>query len=111
MITILDGGMGGERLRRSDSKPTGLWSAEALLRAPEQVAPVHRAYIDAGSQVITTNSYSSIPSTHSAPRGSPTGAAARGHPEPGRTRRAGTNRIGDRLSRSRRPHGQRALTA
>lgn len=62
MITILDGGMGGELLRRSDTKPTGLWSAEALLRAPEQVVEVHRDYIDAGSQVITTNSYSSIPS-------------------------------------------------
>jgi S-methylmethionine-dependent homocysteine/selenocysteine methylase len=61
-ITIMDGGMGGELLRRSTTAPTGLWSAQALIDSPETVALTHRAYIDAGSRFITSNSYSSIPS-------------------------------------------------
>ncbi|MFP6629165.1 MAG: homocysteine S-methyltransferase family protein [Myxococcota bacterium] len=62
MITIMDGGMGGELLRRSGTAGTGLWSAQALISAPEDVIDTHRDYIQAGARIITTNSYSSIPS-------------------------------------------------
>ena len=62
MITILDGGMGQELIRRGAAKRTKLWSAQALLDAPELVADVHRDYIDAGARIIITNSYSTIPS-------------------------------------------------
>lgn len=61
-LTILDGGMGGELIARGQSKKNGLWSAEALLAAPETVAAVHRDYVKAGASVIITNSYSTIPS-------------------------------------------------
>ena len=61
-ITILDGGMGGELARRGASNRNELWSAQALLDAPDVVAQVHRDYIEAGAQIITTNSYSTIPS-------------------------------------------------
>ena len=37
------------------------WSALALLEAPEFVSRVHRAFIDAGADVITTNSYAVVP--------------------------------------------------
>ena len=62
MVTILDGGMGGELVRRGAGSEGGLWSAAALVHAPQAVVEAHRAYIEAGARVITTNSYSSIPS-------------------------------------------------
>ena len=61
-LTILDGGMGGELIRREATPRDGLWSAQALLEAPDLVAEVHRDYIEAGARVIITNSYSTIPS-------------------------------------------------
>jgi len=61
-ITILDGGMGQELLRRGHRGSQGLWSAQALIDAPDVVADVHRSYIDVGARVITTNTYSTVPS-------------------------------------------------
>ena len=60
-LTILDGGMGGELIRRGFPSG-GLWSAKALLENPEVVQAVHEDYVDAGAQVLITNSYSTIPS-------------------------------------------------
>jgi S-methylmethionine-dependent homocysteine/selenocysteine methylase len=57
-VVVLDGGMGQELLRRSVSAPTPLWSADVMDREPEVVVEVHRAYLDAGAEVLTTNSYS-----------------------------------------------------
>lgn len=62
MITILDGGMGEELIRRSGAEGTDLWSARALIDAPDDVIDTHRDYIRAGAHIITTNSYSSVPS-------------------------------------------------
>ncbi|MCS5566916.1 MAG: homocysteine S-methyltransferase family protein [Pseudomonadales bacterium] len=62
MITILDGGMGAELIRRGAAASGGLWSAQALLDAPEAVVETHRDFIRAGARLIITNSYSSIPS-------------------------------------------------
>ena len=56
-ITILDGGMGQELLTRSAAQPTGLWSAQILMDDPDLVRAVHADYLDAGADVITTNSY------------------------------------------------------
>ena len=62
MITILDGGMGVELARRGAGGTDGLWSAKALIEAPEAVLAVHWDFIAAGATMITTNSYSTIPS-------------------------------------------------
>ena len=62
MTTILDGGMGSELIRRGAGDERGLWSARALLEAPETVVAVHRDYLDAGAEIVITNSYSTIPS-------------------------------------------------
>ena len=37
------------------------WSALALMQAPDTVVKVHRSFIDAGAQVITTNNYAVVP--------------------------------------------------
>ena len=61
-ITVLDGGMGSELIAREVLSSEGLWSARALLEAPEAVSQIHHDFIRAGAGVITTNSYSTIPS-------------------------------------------------
>ena len=56
-ITLLDGGMGQELIKRAGGVATPLWSTQSLLDAPQIVAEVHRDYANAGATVATTNSY------------------------------------------------------
>ena len=60
-VTIMDGGMGGEIQARLEGAGHGLWSAKALVEAPQIVVDLHKQYIAAGAQIILTNSYSTIP--------------------------------------------------
>ena len=61
-FVLLDGGMGGELISRGIITGGGLWSAQALLECPENVLAIHRDYIKAGARVISTNTYSTVPS-------------------------------------------------
>ena len=54
--------MGNELLKRTNKQSSGLWSAQFLIDSPNLVKEVHQAYVDVGAQVITTNTYSTIPS-------------------------------------------------
>ena len=56
-VTILDGGMGQELLKRSGQPATPLWSTQVMIDRPGLVGEVHAAYADAGAMVATTNSY------------------------------------------------------
>ena len=60
-ITLLDGGMGRELKRRGAPFRQPEWSALALMEAPETVERAHAAFIAAGAEVITTNSYALVP--------------------------------------------------
>lgn len=60
-IQILDGGMGRELSRNGAPFRQPEWSALALIEAPEYVRQAHDAYIHAGAQVISTNSYAVVP--------------------------------------------------
>ncbi len=60
-ITILDGGMGKELRRIGAPFRQPEWSALALLESPDHVAEAHRNFINAGAQVIITNTYSVVP--------------------------------------------------
>ncbi len=60
-LILLDGGTGRELARRGAPFRQPEWSALALIEAPAFVAEVHRAYVDAGADVITTNSYAVVP--------------------------------------------------
>lgn len=60
-FTLLDGGTGRELLRIGAPFRQPEWSALALIEAPEFVSRVHQRYIDAGADVITTNSYAIVP--------------------------------------------------
>ena len=58
---ILDGGTGRELARIGAPFRQPEWSALALIEAPDYVSQVHRAYIAAGADIITTNSYALVP--------------------------------------------------
>jgi S-methylmethionine-dependent homocysteine/selenocysteine methylase len=60
-ITLLDGGMGQELLRRSSRAITRLWSADIMLNEPTLVRDLHRDFIDSGARVITLNTYTATP--------------------------------------------------
>ncbi len=61
MVTILDGGMGRQLSRMGAPFRLPEWSALALIEAPQFVSDAHDAFIAAGAQVITTNSYALAP--------------------------------------------------
>lgn len=54
--------MGEELADRGFSTRDGLWSARALIDHPNEVTALHQEYLVAGSEIITTNTYSTIPS-------------------------------------------------
>jgi S-methylmethionine-dependent homocysteine/selenocysteine methylase len=54
---LLDGPMGTELERRGIDTRQSIWSARALIDAPELVERIHREYIDAGADIITVNSF------------------------------------------------------
>jgi len=54
---ILDGAMGTELQRRGIDTGLPLWSARSLRTHPEVVLAIHREYIAAGSDIITTNTF------------------------------------------------------
>lgn len=60
-MVILDGGMGRELQRSGAPFRQPEWSALALSEAPDKVIGVHAAFIAAGAQVITSNSYAVVP--------------------------------------------------
>ncbi|MGB0468194.1 MAG: homocysteine S-methyltransferase family protein [Pontibacterium sp.] len=60
-ITLLDGGMGQELLRRSARKTTPLWSADIMLNEPGLVRDLHLDFIKSGARVITLNTYTATP--------------------------------------------------
>jgi len=60
---LLDGAMGTELERRGLAAPPPLWSAAALLTAPEVVAQIHREYAAAGTDILVANTFRTNPRT------------------------------------------------
>jgi S-methylmethionine-dependent homocysteine/selenocysteine methylase len=60
----LDGGTGEELFRRNVPDDRKLWSATAVVHAEyhERLCAVHRAFLEAGADAITTNTYGLVPS-------------------------------------------------
>jgi S-methylmethionine-dependent homocysteine/selenocysteine methylase len=74
-ITLLDGGTGRELKRIGAPFRQPEWSALALIEAPRYVRQVHEAFVAAGADVITTNSYAVVPFHIGAERFAEQGAA------------------------------------
>jgi len=58
-VLVLDAGVATELERRGLPMTDGVWSARAALDHFETVVAMHRAYIDAGADIITANTYAS----------------------------------------------------
>ena len=58
---LIDGGMGRELKDRGVRIPDTIWSAAALLEAPEAVTELHRDFLDAGAELLITNNYAAVP--------------------------------------------------
>ena len=56
-ITLLDGGLGQELIKRSSAPPHPLWSTKVMLDEPQLVSDIHRDFCDAGARVICLNTY------------------------------------------------------
>ncbi|NVO57601.1 homocysteine S-methyltransferase family protein [Rhodobacteraceae bacterium B1Z28] len=56
-ITLLDGAVGQELVKRSGDSPTPLWSTRVMIDHPELVGKVHAEYFRRGASVATTNTY------------------------------------------------------
>ena len=54
---LLDGATGTELNRRGVDTGLPLWSAKALLDAPDVVRQIHRDYVAAGAEVVTANTF------------------------------------------------------
>ncbi len=54
---LLDGAMGTELINRGIDLPLPIWSADANLTHPEIVKEIHFEYIQAGAELITTNTF------------------------------------------------------
>ena len=56
-ITLIDGSIGQELVKRSGDRATPLWSTQVMMDHPQIVRDVHDAYFAAGATVATTNTY------------------------------------------------------
>ncbi|MFV2002657.1 MAG: homocysteine S-methyltransferase family protein [Paracoccaceae bacterium] len=56
-ITLLDGGIGQELIKRARDAPTPLWSTRVMLDHPGLARSVHADYFTAGATIATTNTY------------------------------------------------------
>lgn len=56
-ITLLDGSIGQELVKRSGDRATPLWSTSVMIEKPEIVGQVHADYFASGATVATTNTY------------------------------------------------------
>ena len=56
-ITLLDGSIGQELVRRCTDPATPFWSTSVMIKHPHLLRDLHRAYADAGATVMMTNTY------------------------------------------------------
>jgi homocysteine S-methyltransferase len=56
-ITLLDGSIGQELVKRAGDKPTPLWSTQVMIEHPKLVGEVHLEYFQSGATIATTNTY------------------------------------------------------
>lgn len=60
-ITLLDGSIGQEAVKRSGDRATPLWSTSVMLEKPGVIESIHRDYFSVGATIATTNTYAVLP--------------------------------------------------
>jgi len=56
-ISLLDGSIGQELVKRSGNRATPLWSTRVMIDQPDLVGAVHSDYFAVGATIATTNTY------------------------------------------------------
>ena len=56
-ISILDGAVGSELILKGETLPPHIWSANVNLHNPNLLLEIHKEYIQAGANYITTNTF------------------------------------------------------
>ena len=56
-ITLLDGSIGQELVKRTEDRATPLWSTQVMIDHPKLVGEIHTDYFNVGATVATTNTY------------------------------------------------------
>ena len=64
-ILIMDGAMGTELIRHGLELPLPMWSGDANLTHPGTIYQIHMENIDAGADILTTNTFRTTPRTYS----------------------------------------------
>ncbi len=54
---LLDGATGTELTRRGVDTGLPMWSAKALVSAPDTLVAIHRDYVEAGAEIVTANTF------------------------------------------------------
>jgi S-methylmethionine-dependent homocysteine/selenocysteine methylase len=54
---LLDGATGTELTRRGVDTGLPMWSAKALISAPDTLVAIHRDYVEAGAEIVTANTF------------------------------------------------------
>jgi len=60
-IVLLDGALGTELERRGVPTRLPLWSAQALVEAPDRVREIHEEYVRAGAEILTACTFRTTP--------------------------------------------------
>ena len=64
-IKLLDGAMGTQLLDSGINLPLPIWSGDINLTHSEYVEKIHKSYVDAGADIITTNTFRTTPRAYS----------------------------------------------
>jgi S-methylmethionine-dependent homocysteine/selenocysteine methylase len=59
-ITLLDGSMGQELVKRGNATDSPLWGLKVMMDHPEIVSAIHDDYFAAGADIATTNTYNAL---------------------------------------------------
>ena len=60
-VRLLDGAMGTELMRAGLDLPLPIWSGDVNLTHPDYVRKIHEAYLTAGADILTTNTFRTTP--------------------------------------------------
>ena len=60
-VRLIDGAMGTELMRAGLDLPLPIWSGDVNLTHPDYVRRIHEAYLTAGADILTTNTFRATP--------------------------------------------------
>ena len=60
-VRLMDGAMGTELMRAGLDLPLPIWSGDVNLTNPDYVRKIHEAYLTAGANILTTNTFRTTP--------------------------------------------------